>query len=224
MPETKSGKRDSLAQRVRHQLREQIMQFEKRPGERIGEAEICEEFNVSRTPAREALKQLCDDRLLVATRSGSYQVAGLTHVDVDELCDALAELDTYLCRQASINRTDPKLVAITQRMQEAATSQDTKRWSDLDQTFHQLVNAAANNEWIAELNRLTRFRIQRFWIVTERTERLSACSQEHVALAQAIVEGDADHAEKLVREHVEHMRESLHSMLRAVNLMTVRPS
>lgn len=200
------------------------MQFDKRPGERIGEADVCQEFNVSRTPAREALKQLCDDRLLVATRNGSYEVAGLTHTDVDELCDALAELDTYLCRKASINRTDSELVSITQRMQDAASAQDTKYWSGLDHEFHRLVNAAANNEWIAELNRLTRFRIQRFWIVTERTERLSTCSQEHVALAQAIVEGDADHAEKLAREHVEHMRESLHSMLRAVNLMTVRPS
>ena len=103
-----------------------------------------------------------------------------------------------------------------QKLRDAADEPDLDAWSRADARFHEIVNDLAGNEWATQVARTTRSRLHRFWLNHEaRQHRLRDCSDEHVELARALAEADADRATLLVRGHVRHMRESLHGLLDA---------
>ena len=206
------------AHQVYELLRSSIIGLERPPGARLSENRVAADLGVSRTPVREALQRLSEERFVVRDERGSFVVAGVTHRDVDGLCDLLELVDAYLFGRAArvAGPTAAELTEIAQRLRAAADEPDLEAWSTADGRFHELVNELADNEWASRVAKMTRSRLHRFWLNHEaRTQRLRACSDEHVERAHALAAGDANSAERLVRAHVGHMRESLHSLLDA---------
>ncbi|GAA5128151.1 GntR family transcriptional regulator [Pseudonocardia adelaidensis] len=208
------------AHQVYEVLRTSIVDLERPPGARLSENRVAADLGVSRTPVREALQRLNEERFVVRDERGSFVVAGVTHGDVDGLCDLLELVDSYLFGRAAAvaGPAAAELTAIAQRLRAAADGPDLDAWSTADGRFHELVNELAGNEWATQVARTTRSRLHRFWLNHEaRRQRLRDCSDEHVELASALAEGDADRATRLVRGHVGHMRESLHGLLDAAS-------
>jgi DNA-binding GntR family transcriptional regulator len=132
----------------------------------ISENKLAAELGVSRTPVREALKRLETEGIVKRGEAGRFTVAMLTSKDVDEAIDLLILCDTYMFQRAAKNIDNAGaqvLKEAAQNMSKCAEQGDRDGWISHDKIFHETVMRAANNEMIAEVSRVTRRRIQRFW-------------------------------------------------------------
>ena len=166
-----------------------------KPGEKILDSELASYFNVSRTPVREALQLLQNQKLVCVIPGRTTVVADLDVAEFDALAAELA------CR----NLTDAMLEELEQELQASAEANikgDTAAIITHDTRFHELIIDAADNEYIAEISHMLVLHIQRiryhfFHLPTMR--RISA--SQHRGILDALRERDAQRAKTLMREH-----------------------
>ena len=191
----------------------EITAFRIRSGAPLSENRIAAQLGISRTPVREALQRLEKEGLVKRSDTARFTVSQLTIQEVNDACDLLEVLDTYVCRKASSLLTEEDVAALRlsiAEMTRAAVEHDRVSWSAADLAFHRLVNSIAGNQLVAETVKETRRRIQRFWLRTSSLQsRLEACSQEHLVLANAMVDKEYDAIEPAVKEHIGHMRQRM---------------
>lgn len=195
----------------------EITGFRFRSGAHLSENRIATELGISRTPVREALQRLEKEGLVKRSSDARFTVSQLTITEVNDACDLLEVLDTYVCRKAASKLTDQQTVELQRSIAEmtaAAAADDRTSWSAADLAFHRLVNEIAGNQLVADTVKETRRRIQRFWLrAASLQSRLEACSSEHMVLANAMVNKDYDAIEPAVKEHIGHMRHRMLEML-----------
>lgn len=195
----------------------EITGFRIRSGAPLSENRIATQLGISRTPVREALQRLEKEGLVKRTDTARFAVSQLTITEVNDACDLLEVLDTYVCRKASSQLSEAEIAALRQNvadMTAAAAADDRASWSAADLDFHRLVNSIAGNQLVAETVKETRRRIQRFWLrASSLQSRLEACSQEHHVLAEAMINKDYNAIEPAVKEHIGHMRHRMLEML-----------
>jgi len=195
----------------------EITGFRIRSGAPLFENRVAAQLGISRTPVREALQRLEKEGLVKRTDNARFAVSQPTIAEVNDACDLLEVLDTYVCRKASSMLTEQDVAALKQSIAEmtrTAAANDRLSWSAADLAFHRLVNGIAGNQLVAGTVKETRRRIQRFWLrASSLQSRLEACSQEHLVLANAMVDQDYDAIEPAVREHIGHMRRHMIDML-----------
>jgi len=198
----------------------EITGFRIRSGAPLSENRIASRLGISRTPVREALQRLEKEGLVKRSDSARFTVSQLTVAEVNDACDLLEVLDTYVCRKASSKLSAAEidlLKASVAEMQRAAAADDRASWSAADLAFHRTVNTIADNQLVADIVKETRRRIQRFWLrASSLQSRLEACSQEHLVLAEAIIAQDYDAIEPAVKEHIGHMRQRMLEILESV--------
>lgn len=187
----------------------------------LSENKLAKEIGISRTPVREALQRLEKEGLVRRGPNARFTVALLTPGEVDEACDVLSLLDSYMFSRAaeriSLDQA-AELMGCAQAMLAAAGRGDVDAWSVADARFHEIVLESGRNVTAAEIARLTRRRIQRFSTraMSAHTDRFTTCSSEHIAIARAIAERRVADIPTLVDEHVGHMRRSVLDSLAAI--------
>lgn len=201
----------------------EITGFRLRSGAPLSENRIASQLGISRTPVREALQRLEKEGLVKRTDSARFAVSQLTVAEVNDACDLLQVLDTYICTKAA-SKLDENHIAMlrenVESMKSAAESGDRTSWSSADLAFHRIVNTIAGNQLVADTVKETRRRIQRFWIRGSSTQgRLLECSREHELLTDAMVAKDYDAIGPAVAEHISHMRQRMIDMFEAAALI-----
>ncbi|CAI9392907.1 GntR family transcriptional regulator [Niallia sp. Sow4_A1] len=162
--------RQSLRAQVYDRLRSAIIHLELKPGERINDKALAEQFGVSRTPVREALKKLEDEGLIV-TSPGSETVVSL--VEVEQAMHAftvVASLHGLAARLALTTLTlthADQMTAINNEFAEALKVEDKYRAIQMDDQFHAVIIEASHNpEIMLALDRLLpkirRLELQKF--------------------------------------------------------------
>lgn len=183
----------------------------------ISENKIAAELGISRTPVREALKRLEAEGIVKRSENGRFTVAMLTAKDVDEAMDLLILCDTYMFQRAARNMDDAGAQTLKEAaasMSQAAASGDRENWFVHDKIFHETIMRSANNEMIAEVSRVTRQRIQRFWARSVSGARdLVTCSDDHKEMAQGMNGKDMDAIKKSVEAHLGHLRGNMHEIV-----------
>ena len=186
----------------------------------ISENKLASELGVSRTPVREALKRLETEGIVKRGEAGRFTVAMLTSKDVDEALDLLILCDTYMFQRAAKNIDNAGAQVLKEsaaNMSAAATKGNRDGWIKHDKIFHETIMRAANNEMIAEVSRVTRQRIQRFWARSVSGARdLVTCSDEHTEIAQAIIGKDMNGIKKSVEGHLGHLRVNMHEIVQSM--------
>ncbi len=210
---TKESQAPSLVTDAYDYLVEAITSFRLPTNAPISENKLATQLGISRTPIRQALQRLESEGLITKSDSSRFSVALITPKQVEEACDLLQIIDTYLFTKAAQNldkKEAEELIAITAQMIKAAESNDKDNWSKADTQFHNIIIRAADNQTVSGLAVVTRRKIQRFWTRSAVYEnRLGSCSKEHEVLAQAIVNKDLSAIEPAVRAHISHMRSSI---------------
>lgn len=183
----------------------------------ISENKLAAELGVSRTPVREALKRLESEGLLKRGEGGRFIVAMLTKKDVDEAMDLLILCDTYMFQKAAknIDKSSAQILNNSaEKMSQFASKGDRDSWMKHDQIFHETIMHAANNDMVAEVSRVTRRRIQRFWARSISGARdLVTCSDEHTEIAQAVIRNDKTAIKRAVEGHLGHLRVNMHEIV-----------
>lgn len=179
-------------------------------GTALSQNKVASRMGVSRTPVREALLRLERDGLVQRLPESGFAVASITAAEVHEACDLLDLLDTYVYRRAAASLSQAQLsdlFELAQSLVRSADSGDTEGWRDADQRYHAVVMAAAGNRFVTQYLQETRHRVQRFWLQKPHFEgRLRTCSQDHVALAQAMLDTDEKKLSETVHAHIERLR------------------
>lgn len=211
---------DSLSDDAYEWLIAAITSFRIPTNSQISENKLAAELGVSRTPVREALKRLETEGIVKRGEAGRFTVAMLTTKNVDEAMDLLILCDTYMFQRAAKNIDNAGAQVLSEsavNMSAAAAKGDRDGWIAHDKIFHETVMRAANNEMIAEVSRVTRQRIQRFWARSVSGARdLVTCSDEHTEIAQGIIGKDMVAIRKSVEGHLGHLRVNMHEIVQSM--------
>ncbi|MFC3694107.1 GntR family transcriptional regulator [Chenggangzhangella methanolivorans] len=205
--------------RLVRDLSDAIMSGEFEPGDRLDEHSLADRFGVSRTPVREALRQLATSGLVeVRPRRGAV-VASLTADRLAELFGAMAELEATCSRLSAIGMSPVerrRLEAHHESMSAFVTENDPEGFAAANLTFHTMIYAGAHNGPLAEMAAGLRQRLLPYRRAQFHTPgRLPRSHAEHGAVVEAIVAADAAAAHAAMLRHVSLVEDSFERLAAA---------
>jgi DNA-binding GntR family transcriptional regulator len=196
----------ALYEQVAERLRNRIFAHELAPGAWVDEQALAEEFGISRTPLREALKVLAAEGLVqLKPRRGCY-VAQLSEQDLDEIFPVMALLEGRCAEEAARRATAADLQRLTEihgDLERFAAANDADHFFEANQVFHNALQDLAGNHWLTHLIDETR----KFIKLTRRDSlnlegRLRQSLAEHRAILAAVQQRDAREAGRLMHDHL----------------------
>jgi DNA-binding GntR family transcriptional regulator len=207
--------------RVRRQIADQIISGALRPGQELDEKKLAEAFNVSRTPVREALRQLAAASLVEWRPHQSAIVAKITPSKMVEMFEVMAELEGFCGRLAARRMTASEhanLISIHRKFRPYVQARDREGYHALNKTFHEVIYAGSHNQYLraqasALYDRLAPYRADQL----KRPDALRLASEEHQAIIDAIVAGDGDAAFNLLTDHVSLSNELFADLVAALS-------
>ncbi len=202
----------SLADQVFEKLENDIIIGVYPRGEVLTELKLVEQLGVSRTPIREALRRLEQERLIQDTGKGSL-VLGITLEDLVDIMDIRRRIEGLAAYYATKNLTKQGLEELRQisELQDFYfEKKDIERLRQMDDRFHlaiyELSGRTVIRDTLQPLHRKTqRYRKQS---ITD-PERLQKSIREHKAIFEAIVCGNAELADRLTTEHIENAEKNM---------------
>ena len=205
-------KSTSLADQVFEKLENDIIQGVYPKGEILTELKLVEQLGVSRTPIREALRRLEQERLIADTGKGSI-VLGITEDDLLDIMNIRQRIEGLAAYYATVNMTDEgrkELSHIVDLQEFYFSKKDADHLRQVDDQFHDAICLLSKRTVITDtlipLHRKTR-RYRRIswgdWVRTEKT------MLEHRGIYEAIVSGNAELAKELTTKHIENAKEHM---------------
>ncbi len=198
------------AEELRLQLADEIVRGALAPGSPLDETDIARRFNVSRTPVREALRQLAASGLIDARAHRGAVVARPSLERLTGMFEAMAELEA-MCAGLAAERMAPSdrrgLEAIHEELRVLSYTGNPDRFHEVNERFHNAIYAGSQNGYIAEITLATRVRVQPFRRAQFRNlGRLAKSHAEHDLVVVAILRGDKTGAAAAMRAHIELVR------------------
>ncbi|MGZ5800976.1 MAG: GntR family transcriptional regulator [Burkholderiaceae bacterium] len=196
----------ALYEQVAERLRNRIYAHELVPGTWVDEQKLAEEYGISRTPMREALKVLASEGLVqLKPRRGCY-VTQLSEEDLDEIFPVMALLEGRVAYEATVQATDKDMTTlqnIHDRLEKSAKQSNIDKFFEANQDFHQALQQLAGNRWLQKA-------IDDLRIVVRLTRRdslrldgrVTQSLEEHRAILAAIQKRDATEAGRLMHDHL----------------------
>lgn len=197
---------NTTVDKLAEDIAEAILSGEFLPGSRLDEQLLAQRYGVSRTPVREALRQLTTTGLIeVRPRRGAI-VSQVTPAQLEELFVAMAELEATCARLAALSMLPTerrRLEALHERMRALADDNDAQGFANANNIFHTTIYAGSHNQVIAEATRQLRRRLAPFRRAQFHLPgRLPRSHAEHQAVVEAIVRGDAGAAHEAMLHHL----------------------
>lgn len=203
----------SLRGKVFHKLREDILNGKYKENEELREAAIGEELGVSRTPVREAFRQLELEGLIQMIPNKGAYVTGITLKDVQDIYMIRSLLEGLCARWATEHITEEQLSEMEENIyltEFHLKKGHMEQFAALDNRFHEIMYEACNSKMLEHT--LKDFH-QYVYRVRKRTlangTRGGDSCQEHKRIMEAIKEKDADKAEKLANSHMKNAYENM---------------
>lgn len=199
----------SLYEQAYQALRTAILSGELPPGERLVETQLADSLQVSRTPIREAIRQLQNENLVTTDLHGSLRVALLSIEDADHLYDCRIALEQLSVKAACEHATPKQLAQVELAVQEAENAGDEQhsltqyQRLHIDYQFHRLLAQSANNPWLVMLldqvfDKMMLLRLR----TTQHNPRVLEIRSEHRLIYDAICDRDADTAVQTIQSHL----------------------
>jgi DNA-binding GntR family transcriptional regulator len=199
-------KSTSLADQVFDKLENDIIQGVYKRGELLTELKLVEQLGVSRTPIREALRRLEQERLIEDTGKGS-RVLGITEEDLQDIMNIRQRIEglaAYYCAKNITDEGIKELKHLTDLQDFYFSKRDVDHLRQVDDEFHDTICRLSGRTVICDtltpLHRKTR-RYRR--ISMEDWDRTTRSTREHFAIYEAIANRDAELAKKLTKEHIQ---------------------
>lgn len=205
--------RYSLRGRVFTKIREDILNGRYKTHEELKEIKIGKELGVSRTPVREALRQLELEGLVQIIPNRGAFVVGISAKDVRDIYMIRALLEGLCARWATANISHEQLEAMEENVYLSefhAAKGHLDQLAELDNQFHHILYEAGGSKMLEHLlNDYHQYvyRIRRKTLST--LERGTASNKEHRAIMEAIRAGNADLAERLADEHMHNAYDNI---------------
>lgn len=196
----------SLRGRVFHQIREGILSGKYKQYEELKENSIGQELGVSRTPVREALRQLELEGLIkIVPNKGAY-VVGLTKKDINDIYAARSLLEGLCAKWAVRNLTGEQLKELKDNVELSEFYAERGNYSqicELDTRFHEILYQASDSRILEHLLSDFHHYVERIRLSSLTTEgRAEKSNEEHRQILTAIQEKNPQKAQELANRHV----------------------
>jgi DNA-binding GntR family transcriptional regulator len=202
----------SLTSLIFDKIREDILNDKYHAGDKIVEAKLADELGVSRTPVREALKQLELDGLVDNIPNRGVVVKGISNQDIHDIYTIRVAIEGIAARWA-VERMDDQVVEdlkeIYDLMEFYTFKGDLDKIFELNTRFHETIYMATKSRYLEQV--LKDFQL---FIKSTRnkslqcTGRSSAALDEHKAILEGFIEKDADKAFEATVRHIESSRKN----------------
>jgi DNA-binding GntR family transcriptional regulator len=198
----------TLRERILETIRDAIMTGALKPGEKVAEPELAARFGISRTPIREAFRQLeSEGYLSVVPRKGAL-VASFSAKDVEEFYAIKSILEGYAARKACTllsTRDINKLEGINEKLREIAQEGDVRHFFKVHSSFHELFIKGAGNDKLHDMIAALLKKFQRLRMESlSKPGRMLVSVEEHEKIIEAFRSRDAVLAELLVQKNAEY--------------------
>lgn len=196
----------SLGSRVFHKIREGILSGKYAANEELKEKNIGDELGVSRTPVREALRQLELEGLVsIIPNKGAY-VVGLSQKDIRDIYEMRSLLEGLCAKWAAVNVTEEQLNELEENIflsEFHAGKQNWEQMVELDNRFHEILYLASGSKELKHI--LTDYHqyVQRVRKVTlAEAKRVWESTEEHKVIVEALKKHDPEKAEEAATIHI----------------------
>ena len=187
-------------------LRQAILRGELKPGERLMEIQLANKLGVSRTPIREAIRKLELEGLVVMIPRKGAEVAKITVRDLKDALEVRMAIDSLSVKLAcerldEDDKTEIKQACVAFR--EAVKSKNVQAIVEGDERFHNTIYRASKNQKLITIAMNLREQVYRY-----RFEYVKDFSyhenliREHDQITEAILKGDVETAQKIMKEHI----------------------
>ena len=217
MPQAKTTTRSET---IRQKLADDILHGVYPPGAKLDEKQLAERFKLSRTPVREALRQLISAGLIELRPHRGAVVSLPSEAALAEMFEVMGELEAS-CARLAAQRIAPseraRLEAVHRDCADAVHAGDRDRYRSLNFNFHDLVYRACHNDFLATTAQAVRQRIAPFRRAQfEISDRMAKSHSEHESIVLAIMAGDGDTASNVMRTHVSVVRAATREYVRGL--------
>lgn len=205
----------SLHEQTYQTLRTAILSGELEAGKRLIETQLAQMLQVSRTPIREAIRQLQLENLIMADPNGALRVAALSIADAAYLYDCRIALEQLSVSAACQNATAAQLAELDWSVQQAekTTVQQTHQLTNyqllhMDYEFHRLLAQSSSNPWLVSLldqvfDKMALLRLR----TMQHNPRVLEIKQEHRRITRAVCDRNVEAAKLAMREHLSASKE-----------------
>ncbi|MGY2048364.1 GntR family transcriptional regulator [Methylobacterium sp. JK268] len=198
--------RGLLSDQIRNALTDEIASGALAAGVALDEQDLADRFGASRTPVREALRQLASSGLVEVRPRRGVVVTRMTPERIMEMFETSAEVEALCVRLATYRITPLELSALMDlhdQSEAPAAAQDHDAYDALNRAFHEALYRATHNGFMAEQALAIRGRLSAF----RRTQlrhgsRIHRSRAEHGEILRAIAEGDGEAAARRMRAHM----------------------
>ena len=191
-------------------LRKAIIEHVLPPGSPIVEQDISNRLEISRTPVREALKQLEMEELIQVSPVRGYFVAEINLMDVTEIFDLRLTLE-LLALKTSINKiTSEEIEEMELLLAQLSVDCSHEKFYETDRHLHDLITHRSCNRRLVHFLSNINSQVERFrYIASLKPERLKHSREEHEEILRYIREHDFEKTEAALTLHINHVKESV---------------
>ncbi len=201
---------EAVAQRSQSELAyqrilERIVSLNMAPGSVVNEARLRDELGIGRTPIREALQRLARENLVRSIPHHGTFVTDVNITDLARITEVRVVLEAHAARLAAekLAGADRDMVEELLELLGRGQVTDQRDLMQLDRQIHRAIYRAARNAFLeATLERYFNLSLRLWYLVLDRDVRLREAVGEHVELLRAILSGDGELAETIMRKHV----------------------
>ena len=199
-------------------IRELVIEGDLEPGAKVPERILCERFNVSRTPLREALKTLASEGWLEILPHKGARVTRLSEEDVDQMFPIMGALEALSGELACANLSEEQFAeirALHYQMVLHYTRRELAPYFQINQLIHEKILAAAANPLLVQMYQTLSGRIRRARYVANMSEdRWAQAIEEHEEMLSALASRDGQSLANVLRRHLSNKCETVKAHLR----------
>jgi DNA-binding GntR family transcriptional regulator len=208
LPETPTPAPARLQSRAYAELRRLIVSGEFPPGTFLSERQLAVQLGMSKTPVHVALERLEAEGFVTISAQQGIVVRGLSVEDIVDHYELREAVESWVVRRLAGNlnpQQREQLQTNLRQQHEALEAWDMVKLMHLDEQMHYLLCSYLNNREIMSTMERLRDKIHQVILRVTETDRTrpAESTAEHVAIIQAVLDGDPDRAAVLMTEHLE---------------------
>ncbi|MEG1942873.1 MAG: GntR family transcriptional regulator [Angelakisella sp.] len=194
-------------------LKDEICNCYYLPGQWLQEKELADHLQVSRSPIREALRQLAGDGLVVEQPNKGVFVKEFTFREIDEIFDMRVMMESYSVLRSKDRLTTEgkeKLLSLVDELSIAHNKDDLKKYIEIDAELHNYLIVLGGNHLLLDSYSRVHAMIQQFRIYSLMgKDRFDESMEEHRQLIHAILTGAVEEADSVNRKHLQLAKEKI---------------
>ena len=196
---------------IYQQIKKDILERYYNPGERLNEKELCEKYQSSRTPVREALNSLRSELIVDYIPAYGHFVSKFDGNRIEKIYEVIEALESMEVKLIALNnkkekRDFPELEKAIADMQKAVDEENWDEWIIADKNFHEVLRSYCENEYlVSELETYSGPVERNRYLVTKSFSDKKRSTEDHAKVVNAILNGDDEEATLATHNHYKWM-------------------